>query len=67
MNEVIYGGKKYKVTYAIFDEYDFDQWENTNRTKIEIFINDTFGYNLQGKGILNTYNYIVSGEFYYYD
>ena len=55
------------MTYAIFDEYDFDQWENTNRTKIEIFINDTFGYNLQGKGILNTYNYIVSGEFYYYD
>lgn len=66
MDKVINRGNKYKVTYTIFDHYDFAEWEGTNRHAALIFVNDELGYNLQEAGTLNDYYYKVSGEFYHY-
>ena len=63
---LFFWGDKYKVTYSVRDLYDFDKWEGTNRNAALIWINDNLGYYPQEAGILHTYWYTITDEYYVY-
>ena len=63
---LFFWGDKYKVTYSVQDLYDFDKWEGTNRNAALIWINDNLGYYPQEAGILHTYWYTITDEYYVY-
>ena len=66
LNTITFTKNKYKVTYSIYDKYDFEKWEGSPRSAAVIFINDKLGYDPQEAGDLKKYTFRVSGDFCVY-
>ena len=66
LNKITFSKNKYKVTYSIYDVYDFDKFQGSKRSDVVIFINDKLGYDPQEAGVLKPYSFWASGEFYVY-